>query len=181
MPIKIDVAGHELWNEKTEEFIIVKPTSIVLEHSLVAISKWESKWHVPFLSKKTQKTNEQIEDYIRCMCVTQNVDPNVFKVLSEKNINDIKNYIDDPHTATTFSNNDHNSKGSSEQITSELIYYWMVAAQIPWECQKWHISRLLTLINICSIKNAPPKKMSKRELAQRNHNLNKARHTKFKH
>ena len=164
----------ELYDEKTGEFIDPVTTTIRLEHSLVSLSKWESKWHKPFLH--TEKTDEEIMDYIKCMTLTQNVPDDVYNKLSSKNIQEIKDYIDNPMTATTFSEN-RNQKKSREIVTSELIYYWMVAYQIPFECQKWHLNRLITLTRICGIKNQPPSKnkTSQRELANRDAAINRQR------
>lgn len=170
----ITVPSTRLWNEATEEFAFVPETSLQLEHSLVSLSKWESKWCKSFLSDKTEKTDEQILDYIRCMTLTQNVNPLVYRCLSAENIRQINEYIAAPMTATTFS--EDKSKNSKEIVTSELIYYWMIALQIPFECQKWHINRLLTLIRVCNIKNAPPGKgKSKRELTSQYAAMNAAR------
>lgn len=176
--IRILVPGCELWDEKKNEFIYTKDQSLVLEHSLVSVSKWESKWKIPFLGDQP-KTREQTIDYIRCMTITQNVDPTAYNRLTKKNIDTITSYIEDSQSATWFSETDKKGRRSTEQITSELIYYWMVAFQIPMECQKWHFNRLLTLIRICSIKNQPKKKMSKREIMRRNTALNEARRKKF--
>ena len=165
----------EMFNEKTSEFVYSKETKISLEHSLVSLSKWESKWNKPFLSKDN-KTLEETIDYIRCMTITQNVDPEVYFRLTDENINTINKYIESPMTATTFSDNGHSSR---EIITSELIYYWMISLNIPMECQKWHLNRLLTLIRVCNIKNAPAKKMSRREIMNRNAALNAARRKKL--
>ena len=168
--ISIHIEEHEAFNELTNEFITIKPQTLVLEHSLIAISKWESKWHKPFLNKNNKSTEEAL-DYIRCMTITPNVDPNVYNFISEKDILRIDEYISDPMTATTFS-----EQGKSRSIiTAEIIYYWMVTFNIPFECQKWHLNRLLTLINVCSIKNSPQKKMSKSEIASKNASLNAAR------
>ncbi len=174
--LKITIPGREMFNDKTQEFINTKTYNIQLEHSLVSISKWESKWNKPFLSKEEKSVNETL-DYIRCMTITQNIDQNVYEGLTEKNIKEINAYIDLPMTATTFSNN----KGSlnKEVVTSELIYYWMTSLSIPMECQRWHLNRLLTLIRVCNVKNQPNKKMSKRELIQRNASLNAARRAKM--
>lgn len=163
----------EGWDEKKQEFIEPKVQILQLEHSLISLSKWESKWCKPFLSSK-EKTSEETMDYIKCMTITQNVDPDVYNHLTAKNIEDINNYIYAPMTATTFSD-DRNGKSNREIITSELVYYWMVALQIPFECQKWHLNRLLTLIRVCNVKNQPPKKMSKRDVMSRNAALNAAR------
>ena len=176
--LQIVIPETELWDEKRQEFVTIKKQSLCLEHSLVSVSKWESKWHKPFLNDREEKTNEEIIDYIRCMTITQNVDPFVFLHLTNENIEAVKNYISDSMTATTFHIND-SRRSSREIVTSELIYYWMVASNIPFECQKWHLNRLLTLIRICGIKNQAPKKMSKREILQRNAALNAARRKKF--
>ena len=170
--LQIVVPERELWDEEKEEFVYVKKHKLQLEHSLVSISKWESKWHIPFLDGK-DKTIEQIIDYVRCMTITQNVKPEVYNRLTEDNLKAINDYIENPMTATTFS--DINQRPSREIITSEIIYYWMVSFNIPFECQKWHLNKLLTLIKVCNIKNSPPKKMSRQEILSRNRALNEAR------
>lgn len=181
--LTIHIKGKELFNHATREFIQVKDTTISLEHSLVSISKWEGKYHKPFISKD-QKTQEETLDYIKCMTITQNVDPNVYSALTPENVKEINEYIDNPMTATWFNerkgpNGSSPVHRSSEQVTSELIYYWMVALEIPWEAQKWHLNRLLTLIRICNIKNQPSKKASKQETLSRNAALNAARRKKL--
>lgn len=173
----ITIPAVELFDDKTQEFVETKETVLELEHSLISISKWESKWHKPFLSKQDKTIDETI-DYIKCMTITRNVDPNAYKYLTNSNIEEINKYIDDPMTATTFYE-DPNGGGQKETITSELIYYWMIASTVPMECQKWHLNRLLTLLRVCSIKNAPPKKQGKREIANRYAALNAARKKQF--
>ena len=171
----INIPSQELFDSKTSSFINTKEHSIQLEHSLISISKWESKWKKPFISNDI-KTNEETLDYIKCMLLDDK-DNAYISCLTENNIKSINDYIGDPMTATTFHNDE--SKGRRDIITSELIYYWMIASNIPMECEKWHLNRLLTLIRICSIKNAPPKKMSKREIIERNRVLNEARKKKL--
>lgn len=171
--LKIVVPAGEMYDEKKEEFISIKEQTLQLEHSLVSLSKWESKWHKPFLDKK-EKTFEETIDYIRCMTLTQNVDPKVYNFLTRENVEEINKYIENPMTATTFSDN-ANGKNNREIVTSELVYYWMIALNIPFECQKWHLNRLITLVRVCNVKNQPPKKMSKREIMNRNAALNAAR------
>jgi hypothetical protein len=171
--LEIKIPATEQWDELKQEFVYTKEQTLRLEHSLVSLSKWESKWCKPFLSKQ-DKTNEEIIDYIKCMNTTQNVDPNIFRCLSNDNMLSIKQYIEAPMTATTFAK-DTNKKPNREIVTSELIYYWMIALNIPFECQKWHLNRLLTLIQVCNIKNQPPKKMSKKDIMSRNAALNAAR------
>lgn len=170
--LKITVPAMEYYDEVSNEFILFKEQSLQLEHSLVSISKWEAKWHKPFLDGK-DKTLEEVIDYVRCMTITQNVDSEVYNRLTENNLKDINEYIENPMTATTFS--DTNQPPNREIITSEIIYYWMVAFNIPFECQKWHINRLLTLVKVCNIKNSTPKKMGRNEILQRNRALNEAR------
>lgn len=170
--LKIIVPETEWFNSATNEFITMKPQELLLEHSLLSISKWESKWEKPFLNK-TERTSKEILDYIRCMTITQNVKPETYLSLSQDNIDQIIKYIDSPNSATTF--REDNTPGSREIITSEIIYYWMISYHIPVEFEKWHLNRLLNLIKICSIKNQPPKKMSKSQIMSRNRALNEAR------
>ena len=173
-------ACAEQYDEVTNTFLpATKEQTLTLEHSLVSISKWEAKWHKPYL-KKEQKTMDEMIDYVRCMTLTQNVDPNVYTALmaSPKTLAQVSAYIDQSMTATTFPKD--NKPPSREIITSELIYYWMIAYDIPFDpCQKWHLSRLLTLINVCNAKNAPQKKMSRQEILARNKALNAARRKKL--
>ena len=172
--LKLYVPETELFDEETQEFYTVKGQTLAMEHSLVSISKWESKWCVPFL-KQDEKTQEQMRHYIECMTITQHVDGKVFDVImtSPKLMSEISEYINAPMTATWF--NEQNRAPNRRVVTNELIYYWMTALQIPFECQKWHLNRLLTLIRVCNIESQPPKKMGKRELASRNRSLNAAR------
>ncbi len=170
---KLTIPGGELWDERNERFIYSEPKTIVLKHSLVSLSKWESKWKKPFLTKE-EKTNEEILDYFRCMTITQNVDPKVYYGLTSDNIKDITDHMNDSMTATTI--NSHGPKRPNrEQITSELIYYWMVAFNIPFECEKWHLNRLITLIRICEIKSQKPKKRSQRDVLSQYAAVNAAR------
>ena len=163
----------EGWDEERQECVDPQVKTLQLEHSLVSISKWESKWHKAFLSKK-DKTEEEIFDYVKCMTLTQNVDPSVYDHLTVDNVNQIKAYIEDPMTATVINTNS-SDKSNKETVTSELIYYWMIALNIPSEYQKWHINRLLKLIEVCNVKNSPPKKRSKSDIMRSNAALNAAR------
>lgn len=172
--LQLEIKSREEWNETSQEFVYTKGQTLQLEHSLVSISKWEAKWCKPFLSKDP-KTYEETLDYIRCMTLTQNVDPEIYKSLSRENIEKVNEYIEAPMTATKVPDTNNNGPKSREVITSELIYYWMVSYQIPFECQKWHLNRLLMLIRVCGFKNTPAKKHSKRDLMSRNAALNAAR------
>lgn len=170
--LTIIVPAVEQYDEDKEEFVNSKAQTLQLEHSLVSLSKWESKWRKPFLTKN-EKTIEETIDYIRCMTITQNVDEKVFTFVTNGNIMQVREYIEAEMTATTFSNEKKSS--NREVITAEIIYYWMILLNIPFECQKWHLNRLLTLVNVCNIKNKPPQKIGKKELLRRNAALNAAR------
>jgi hypothetical protein len=171
--LQLTIADTELWDERIGEFIHLRGGTIELEHSLVSLSKWESKWCKAFFSKR-EKTAEETIDYIKCMTLTQNVKPEVYNHLTRENIRQINEYIEAPMTATSFTA-DANGKRNNELVTSELIYYWMIALNIPVEFQKWHLNRLLTLIRVCNIKNQPAKKMSRSEIMRHNQSLNAAR------
>ena len=171
------IKGDEYFDDETQSFVTTDSTTLELEHSLVSLSKWESKWCKPFLSKE-DKTIEETIDYIKCMTITPNVDQQIYSHLSKENIEEINNYIAAPMTATTFYE-EKKATNRKETITSELIYYWMIALTIPMECQHWHLNRLLTLVRVCNIKNEPPKKMSRREIMSRNAALNASRRKQF--
>lgn len=176
--LKIKVPATQLFNEETSEFIYTKETELSLEHSLVSISKWESKWHKPYIETK-EKTNDELLNYIECMTITQNVDPNVFKAIPENEINKIVEYISDPMTATTFCENKKQT-GKKEILTAEILYYYMFKAGVPKECEKWHLNRLITLLRVFGEKDAPPKKMSKNDVLAQNRALNAQRRAKMK-
>ena len=169
----ITVPGREFYNEATNEFITVKDQTLQLEHSLVSLSKWESKWCKPFLTKK-EKSYEEIVDYIRCMTLTQNVNPLVYQCLTTDNIDQINKYIESPMTATRFRPTEDRAS-DRDPVTAEYIYYLMITFNIPFECQKWHLNRLQALIEVCNRKNGTKKPMSKSELAKRNTELNNLR------
>ena len=170
--LQITVPAGTLWDERIEEFVSTKEQTLQLEHSLVSLSKWESKWHKPFLSDK-EKTFEETIDYIRCMTITQNVKPEVYLFLTKENVDQIYEYINDSMTATTF--NDPDNTFGREVITAEIIYYWMISLNIPIEFQKWHLNKLITLIKVISLKNAPKKKISKQAYMEQMSRLNDAR------
>lgn len=176
--LSITIPACEMWDEKNREFLYCREQALQLEHSLVSLSKWEAKWCKPFLSDD-RKSNEEIIDYIRCMTITQNVDPRIYDSLSDEALSDIQRYIDAPMTATTFLI-DPSEQGNGSTITAEIIYYWMVSFRIPFECQKWHLNRLLTLIKVCERKNRPPKKRKQKDIYARNARLNARNRARFK-
>ena len=173
--LKIAIPETEYWDSVNERFINLKPQVLSMEHSLISISKWESKWHKPFNSDD-KKTYEESLDYLRCMTLTPNVNPLIYRAIPDEAIARIDAYIHDPMTATTIK--DTGNRKSREVVTSELVYYWMITLGIPMECQKWHFNRLLTLIRVCEAKNNP-KKMGRREALEQQRALNRARRAKY--
>lgn len=173
--IRISTSDGEIFDEQTQEFRTVVGQTVLLEHSLRSLAKWEARWKKPFLSKN-EKTKAETIDYVRCMSLTPGVDPSIFETLTDADLNKISEYINDPMTATTFSDHGQKKPPSREIVTAELIYYWMVALQIPFECQDWHLNKLLTLIHVCEIKNQPKKKnKNTRDDINRRNALNRAR------
>lgn len=177
--LPITIPATEKFDAATEEFITLSdPKTIQLEHSLISVSKWEQMYKKPFL--ETELKGKMFTDYVKCMTIGNPLDDLVYECLSNKNKVDIMNYIKDEATATWFSEEEKKkNKGKQKEIvTSELIYYWMISLQIPKEMEKWHLNRLLTLIQVCNLKNTPPEKKSMKEIYNRNTQLNKARRAK---
>ena len=182
--LEITIPAGEFWDEGQEEFLRIKETSLRLEHSLVSLSKWESKWKKPFLGKGGRQTQEmsreELLDYVRCMTLTQNVDPIVYRLLNAQALKQILEYSADPMTATWFSESKKKSV-SRETLTAELIYYYMIQMNIPFECQKWHLNRLMTLIRVIGVKNDTKNKkpLKGKALAKRNRALNAQRRARL--
>jgi hypothetical protein len=171
--LKMIVLGREYFNEKNSTFETVEDFELELEHSLISLSKWESKYQKPFLTPG-EKTSQEILGYIEAMIITPVYPLDIFDRFDQSNLDQINDYIESKESATTFGQMPER-KGRGETITSELIYYWMVAFNIPFECERWHLNRLFALIRICNIKNSKPKKMSRNEIASRNRELNARR------
>lgn len=171
--LELTIPKQEYFDEIHSEFITVPEQRLTLEHSLVSLSKWESKWNKPFLGREA-KTVEESLDYIRCMTINKGVDPLVYRGITPELFNKVNDYISAPMTATWFAK-EQTKGGPAETVTAELIYYWMIALHIPVQFEKWHLNRLLTLIKVCNVKNTPPKKMSRAELLKRNRALNASR------
>lgn len=175
--LKIVIPGEEHLNEKTNEIFTVGDVVLELEHSLLSLSKWESRFEKPFLGDKP-KTDDETLAYVECMIVTPDFPPGVLSTLTAHDFEQINEYIQSNQTATWFSERP-GARNSREVITSELIYYWMVSLNIPFECERWHLNRLLTLVRVCNEKNTPPKKMSRSEIAARNRKLNAQRRNQY--
>lgn len=176
--LRLKIAPTEMWDERKQEFVQTGERELMLEHSLVSLAKWESKWQKPFLDQKP-KTGDEMLDYVRCMTITQNVSPETYSRLTIGNMAEIEQYISRPMTATTFSAEQHGNR-NGEKTTAELIYYWMVTLSIPFECEKWHLNRLLALIRVCNLKNQPARKKSQRAILQENRALNAARRQRLR-
>jgi hypothetical protein len=172
--LRISVPGSEFFDDSTSEFITTEPLELELEHCLAAVSKWESKFEKPFLGPG-QQTHAEVMAYVKCMVLDPKFDFDAPFDLTSDTLDLINTYINSKQTATTFAEEHTRTSKTSEIVTSELIYYWMVSFNIPFECEFWNLNRLLALVKICSIKNSKPKKMSRNEIAQRNRELNDAR------
>jgi hypothetical protein len=173
----VTITGDEFFNEETEEFVTIGDVVLELEHSLLSVSKWESKFQKPFLASG-EKSREEVLEYLRMMILNKDIPEDIHLRLDQTNMDLINEYVGSAQSATTFGQiPDPVSK--AEVITSELVYYWMVAFNIPFECETWHLNRLFSLIRICNIKNSKPSKMSKASLAQRNRDLNAQRRSQL--
>jgi hypothetical protein len=185
---EITIPGEELWDAR-------RAVTLRLEYSLVSLSKWESKWHIPFFDDSMEKTPEQMQDFVRCMTVTQGVDPTVYARLTVENLNAIYRYMEDPMTATWFAGEgrpgEKNQNGTAKRrarrrppstgkvLTSEVLYSRMFQAGVPIECERWHLNRLMTLIRVCQEEQAPPRKMSRKDALRQRRELNAARMKKY--
>ena len=193
--IEITIPGEELWDARRAEFTSTKAVTLRLEYSLVSLSKWESKWHIPFFDDSMEKTPEQMQDFVRCMTVTQGVDPTVYARLTVENLNAIYRYMEDPMTATWFAGEGRPGEkhqngtakrragrrppGTGKVLTSEVLYSRMFQAGVPMECERWHLNRLMTLIRVCQEEQAPPRKMSRKDALRQRRELNAARMKKY--
>lgn len=164
--LEVFIPGQERWDEQREIFITTEPVRFHVEHSLVSMSEWEAKYKKPFMSDKDPKTPSEMFDYIYMMRLEKDIKKEDLVNLTPENVREIRNYIDEKRTATTFSK-DQTGKPLRETITSELIYAWLVLQNIPFEVESWHVSRILTLINVVAIKNQPPKKESQADAINR--------------
>lgn len=170
--LKIIVPGEEFFDNAKQEFLTVGDFTLELEHSLASLSKWEQLFEKPFISRE-KKTTEETIAYIKAMCLTPDVPSEVYNRITSDNLTQIYEYIDAKMTATWFNVKD--KQGPGEIVTAEVLYYWMISLGIPFECQYWHLNRLITLIRVCDEKNAPKKRLSFREIAERNRMLNAQR------
>ena len=176
--LEITTPESEVFYPSKGLFVTIPSCVLTLEHSLISLAKWESKWRIPYLNN-SKLTREQDLDYIKCMVIGTVKDERVFEALTAENFSKIRDYMEQPMTAATFTNRGNSPKNPKKIITAEVIYCRMFANNIPMECQKWHLNRLLALLRACEITNGPPEKMSKRQTAMRNAELNAARRAKY--
>lgn len=179
MPLEITVEKDELWDTEKEEFIYVPGTTIHLEHSLHSVAKWESIIKRPYFDEKKPMTDDEFKEYLKCMTIEDHVSDEVYRGMTYSDYTAIRKYMDDAMTATWFKEDKTKPKGPKQIITAEIIYYYMVELGIPFECEHWHLNRLLTLIRVCSEKQAIPKKMAKKDIFSQNASLNAARRAKL--
>lgn len=170
--LELKIPEAEYYDESTNSFVQLPAATLRFEHSLLAISKWESKYEKPFLSNG-EKTPKELLDYFQCMRLDDGP-PRDLHRLPESSIKDLHRYMNLKYSATTFRDRPNGAR-SGEVVTSELMYYWLTVYQIPFECETWHLNRLMALIRICSIKNAPKKKMRRSEILAQNRALNEQR------
>ena len=188
MPFKVIIQGKEMFNPRTNQFFDTPDIEFEIEHSLFAIRKWESKWHIHYIGNQN-KTPEQILDYIKCMTITPNIEDSVYNKLTRQNLKDINDYMENPMTATTFKEKKNKKKEekTSSFITNEIIYWWMTELNIPQEYQYWHINQLMTLIKVINIKHEEAEEKSKNKGKNKSNNvdvdarrrLNEARRNKY--
>lgn len=174
--LQITVKGRELWDEASGVFDSFDDITLNLEHSLVSVSKWEARWHKPFFSN-IKHTEAETQDYVKCMCVDCDVSDSVIQSLSNDDYHKIDSYINDPMSAIPIKNTKSSGRGGF--LPSEKIYSWMISYGIPFECERWHISRLLNLINLCEETRTPPNKKSSREVASMYSKLNAERRKQY--
>lgn len=174
----LQIGGREYFDEAESRFIPIKEKTVRLEHSLKSLARWESKWNIAFLSN--DKTQEQSIDYYWCMEITGTVPRSYFAYLTPEQEQKIQDYIKSPMTATTISHRGPKKPPSKKIVTAEVIYFWMLQYGIPFECEKWPLNRLLTLIEVCSVEGCPQHKMSMREQMAQQRALNASRKSKYK-
>lgn len=179
--LKITIPAKEMWDERNEQFVYTQATELTLEHSLISVSKWESKWKRCFL-ENGPNGYEEVMDYVKCMCIGKIPDDTTLKNLTQKDFKEITDYIQDTKSASkiiSLGNQQGGRHGKTDSLTSEMIYFYMCSFNIPFECEKWHLSRLLKLIEISNIKNNPGKKMSNKSVLQSYSKLNAERRAKY--
>jgi hypothetical protein len=177
--LTLNVEGDEFFDSEKQMFFYTKPSLINLEHSLISVAKWEAHWKKPYLPSWSapgmQGPVEEL-DYIRCMIIGK-FEEHIPALIQQNHLAEVRAYMLDSHTASV-SHRIGKSETSKKTVTSELIYFWMIKFGIPFECEKWHFNRLLSLIDVCNLKEAElsgKNKMSAQESAEWRNQLNKKR------
>lgn len=172
--LTLQIDGVELFDNKNEVYVKTSPITVKLEHSLISLSRWEALWEIPFISngQEDDKTIDQLKSYIECMIIGS-IPDNAIELVWHHHGKDIEEYIAAPYSALKIYRPETKTK-SKEPVTAEVIYYWMVKFNIPTEFNKWHLNRLLTLIDYFNAKENP-QKMTQKEIFERNRHLNEKR------
>lgn len=180
MPLTIFIPEKEMWDDSRGEFISFREHKLTLEHSLVSLTKWESKWHKPFLSPE-EKTQEEVVDYVRCMIMDDDVEDDIAYALTPQDLMKVQNYIETEQTGTTIpEDKKSNEPKSNELMTSELIYYYLGQIQcLTPTIENWHLSRTLTLIRVASFKQKPEKELDKKQALAQCEDIREANMRKF--
>lgn len=177
--LKLFLPSREIWDDKKEEFSTIGGYEVELEHSLYTMAAWEAKWKVGFTNKQGL-TQKQLFDYITTfMCQTPDVPKSAWLTINDEIVKKIQEYMEDPCTATKINSHAVNKPKKRETVTAEILYCQMFQLGIPLECEHWHLNRLMTLIEVCAIKNSPPKKMSRKEVAALQQKQNAAMRAKL--
>lgn len=177
--------GDELFDEETNTFLHPVGKKLHLEHSLLSISKWEAEWEIPFLN--TDKTSEQSLSYIKCCVLDDDFDELLLNTLSDKNILDFNAYLSKGMTAkkiidlrSSLSQKRKSRRPASQKaLTSEDIYYSMIQFHVWKECEEWPLQRLLSLLQLCSLKSNSTGEMSKSDQAKFYREENARRKAKY--
>lgn len=168
----IKIPPLEIFDDELEEFRQFGADEITFEHSLYTIARYEEATHKPYYDTRSDEDN--LFSYMPYMAIKPPKDPSAFFRIPQDELAKLKSWMEDSHTATWFSKDDDNSP-EREIVTAELIYYWMTEYRIPFECERWHINRLMTLIQVCARKKSPPKQKSQAEIIREHRALNQKR------
>lgn len=178
--LRLTLPSTDFWDPRKEEYVQIGGYEVDLEYSLFTIARWESKWKKPFITSLPKFTRKDEIEWYKAMCMTEGIPDEAWMVMTPKIRQDIYDYVTDPMSATTINHRGPKTPGGPKTImTAELVYYYMVTLGVPFECEHWHFNRLMKLVDVCFVKNSPPKKMGKQEAAQMYRELNARNRAKY--